>query len=61
MNTLQPDTGLAYAFVNEAPNYSRRRGCLDSAGDGRLRGNTRSALVPCQGRLQRGQLVAVGP
>ena len=33
MNTKQPDTGLAYAFVNEAPNYTVDQVALASMGD----------------------------
>jgi peptide/nickel transport system substrate-binding protein len=33
MNTLQPDTGLAYAFVNEAPNYTVDEVALDNDGE----------------------------
>jgi peptide/nickel transport system substrate-binding protein len=33
MNTSQPDTGLAYAFVNEAPNYTVDEVALDSTGE----------------------------
>jgi peptide/nickel transport system substrate-binding protein len=33
MNTLQADTGLAYAFVNEAPNYTVDETALNSMGE----------------------------
>ena len=33
MNTKTPDTGLAYAFVNEAPNYTVDQAALNSMGE----------------------------
>src|SRR5665213_2584742 len=33
MNTKTPDTGLAYAFVNEAPNYTVDEAALNSMGE----------------------------
>ena len=33
MNTKSPDTGLAYAFVNEAPNYTVDQAALNSMGE----------------------------
>jgi len=52
MNTNGPDTGLAYAFVNEAPNYTVDETALSSMGENSYAQDPIGA-GPVQGRLQR--------